>query len=237
MELSQGVIRPGIVRKVEEGNIIKASVPGLFSAEDPPEKLPPIRLFTSNFPNSITCVKELDEVWVLSFNDNPAELYWMRKDDQADAQINRDSLDDVKDKKIKPGKSAEVIFNKNDGGSQTALYASQESGTVLKKDDAYVQLDADGNINMGIGYPARDIKISKECIVIGAGSSAGKPQPTVLGDNLEKVLNDVVEALATIQGAAKKNPYTMQIALCLEPCILKLQNEANSILSSNVKIS
>ena len=237
MEFAEGRMRPGVVRKVEDGGIIKASVPGLFSVEDPPEKLPPIRMFPCGAANSITQVKELDEVWVLNFEDNPAELYWIRKDDQEDAENNRKALDDTDNEKIKPGKSAEVIFNKNDGGSQTALYASQESGTVLKKDDAYVQFDADGNINMGIGYPARDIKISKECIEIGAGSSAGKPQPTVLGNNLEKVLNDVVEALATIQGAAKKNPYTMQIALCLEPCILKLQNETNSILSSNVKIS
>ena len=237
MDLSQGVLRPGVVRKVEEGNIIKASVPGLFSAEDPPEKLPPIRLFSSNAPNSVTSIKELDEVWVLSFNDNPAELYWMRKDDQEDAQTNLEALNDTKDEKLKPGKDVDVVFNKNDGGSQTAIYSSKSSGTVLKKDDSHVQLDSDGNIKMGIGYPARDIKISKEGIEIGGGSSASKLQPAVLGDNLEKVINDVVEALATIQGAAKKNPYTMQIALCLEPCITKLQNEANSILSSNVKIS
>lgn len=237
MDFAEGRMRPGVVRKVEGGGIIKASVPGLFSAEDPPEKLPPIRMFPCGVANSITQVKELDEVWVLNFEDNPAELYWIRKDDQEDAEDNRKALDDTDNEKIKPGNATEVIFNKNDGGQQGSLYFSKESGVVLRKDDSYVQINSGGDINMGVNYPARDINITQEGIVIGGGSDASKPQPAVLGDNLEKVLNDVVEALATIQGAAKKNPYTMQIALCLEPCILKLQNEANSILSSNVKIS
>lgn len=237
MDLSRATLRPGTVRAVGPKNTIKVSAPGLFSAEDSPENLPPVKLFSPTAANSITSVKELDEVWVLSFDDNPEALYWMRKDDSFDAEEDRKALDDLdeKEKAMQPGKAPEVVFNKNDKGSQGSLYFSEESGMVMKKDKSYVNIEKGGDINMAIDYPGRAIKIAKEGITIG-GSDAAKPQPAVLGENLQDVIDLLTEAIATIQGAAKKSPYTMQIALALEPLTTKLQNQASAICSSNVKI-
>lgn len=239
MDLINGHIRPGIVRWVDEKNpkIIKVSAPGLFSDQDPADKLPPVKLFSSPAANATTSVKVLDEVWVLNFDNNPTDLYWMRKDDSHDAAADAAALNDTKKDDIKPGKAAEVVMNKNDGGSQGSMYFSNESGVVVKKDDSYIQIGNNGDITMDINYPGRTVKITKEGIILGAGSSAAKPQPVALGDNLQDVINKLSEAIATIEGAAKKNPYTMQIALALAPITLSLQNISSSILSSNVKAS
>jgi hypothetical protein len=235
MKLTNATLRPGIVRAVEKGNQIKVSAPGLFSAEDPPEKLPPVKLFSSPSANAVTSVKELDEVWVLSFSDNPAELYWMRKDDSLDAEDAKEELDKTNDESQKMGEHPEIIFNQNDEGSRGAIYFSKESGLVIKKDDSCIHLKGNGDIVIDGGFPGSRIEISKTNITIG-GMKASPAQPAVLGDNLQDVIDLITESLAAIQGAAQKSPYTMQIALALAPRVAKLQNESSAICSQNVKI-
>ena len=75
-----GELRPGTILEVltDEG-VIKASVPGLFSAQDQ-EVLPPIYPFCVGGSNTFSTPNVGDEVWVLSFTDNLQQLYWFRKD-------------------------------------------------------------------------------------------------------------------------------------------------------------
>lgn len=233
MKLSEGIIRPGTVRQVLENGVIKVSAPGLFSDEDTPDSLPPVYRFASGGTNSSTSVEVLDEVWVLSFNDNPTQLYWIRKDNDIMSDHANKSLQETSEE-IRPGKNAEILFNKIDQGSQGSIHYSAESGMVIKKDDCIIQLDKSGNIKIYNDAPGKIIEINNNKILIGGNET--NTQPAVLGNNLQLVINDITEAIATVQGAAMKSPYTMQIALALAPLVAKLQMESNGILSNNVKV-
>ena len=89
MKLMAGTLRPGTVLKVEEGGVIKASAPGLFSAEDDVELLPPIYPSFIGNSNQYSQPEEYDEVWILQFSDNPLELHWIKKDAQ---DVNNEEL-------------------------------------------------------------------------------------------------------------------------------------------------
>ena len=84
MKLINGILRPGNILEVLDNGKIKASAPGLFSAEDPLELLPPIMPFyelMGSHANSYSTPIVGEECWVLNMQDNPLQLYWFRKDD------------------------------------------------------------------------------------------------------------------------------------------------------------
>ena len=84
MKLINGILRPGNILEVLDNGKIKASAPGLFSAEDPLELLPPIMPFyelMGGHANSYSTPIVGEECGVLNMQDNPLQLYWFRKDD------------------------------------------------------------------------------------------------------------------------------------------------------------
>ena len=66
--------------EVDEKGIIKASVCGLFSDQDEPENIPPIYQFPLGGANNFSSPKKDDEVWVMFFDDNPLDLFYIRKE-------------------------------------------------------------------------------------------------------------------------------------------------------------
>ena len=79
----------------DEKGIVKASCCGLFSDQDDPEKLPPIYQFPLGGANNFSLPKKDDELWVMFFDDNPMELFYIRKDNFPE------NLQDILSKKYK----------------------------------------------------------------------------------------------------------------------------------------
>ena len=81
MDMNFAHIRPGRVLSVEDNKgTIKACCCGLFSEEDEIDKLPPIHQFPLGGANNFSSPSVDDEIWLLFFDDNPLELFYIRKD-------------------------------------------------------------------------------------------------------------------------------------------------------------
>ena len=222
MKLANGILRPGRVLEVLDGGKIRAEVPGLFSADDK-DKLPPIYPFLSSHSNSYSHPKEYDEVWILSFSDNPLQLHWFRKDNISE-----------NDKNILSEENVEILCNRETGMDWATIYFSDGSGWIISKGDSKIQINKEGNILLYTPNPHRIIDINDKCISIGSeGESA---HPAAKGDNVVDILNDICGLFGAIQKVSLANPYTALIGTTITPKLLKIRNKIGSISSQHVKI-
>lgn len=210
MKLFNGILRPGIVLKVLENGIIKASAPGLFSMEDCPldnpdeDKLPPIHPFNELIgchANSFSKPEKYDEVWVLNFTDNPMQLYWFRKDEH---DINNSNIDTS-------GTHVEILCNREAGCSWASLYFTDGSGWTISYNDGRLWIDKDGHIELGmVGTPHRTITIQQDGIHLG--DAGGAAHPVAYGDKTVEMFNNVFKIFMAAAKAAATNPYTATLA-------------------------
>lgn len=199
MKLSSGSLRPGLVVKtLDEGKII-ASAPGLFSSKDV-DKLPPIYPFTGHHANKFSSVNPGDEVWILNFNDNPLQLYWFRKDNHPE-----------NNKELLKEQNVEIICNREAGTGWATIYFSDGSGWVIKNDESFIKISANGDITLSKNEPHRKIIIDDDAIKIGGSSS----HPAVYGDVLQDVLEKLQIMLQLMQKAAITNPYTLALGTAM----------------------
>ena len=217
MKLSQGILRPGKVLEVLENGNIKASAPGLFSAEDQ-SNLPPIFPFTSWHANSYSAPEVGDEVWILNLMDNPLQLYWFRKDKYEQNSI-------IKEENV------EVICNRETPMSWATIYFSDGSGWVIKNDDSIININSDGDIVLSRPESHRNISIKSSGIELG-----GDSHPAVYGDELIKILYKIQIALSAVQVAASSNIITMPIGAAINSCANDLAVMIPKIVSPHVRL-
>lgn len=139
MKLGNATLRPGRILEVSTDVLgeIKAEAPGLFSKEDPTEKLPPIMPFFLLHPNSYSTPVVDEEVWIINFNDNPRALFWLKKDDY---KVN---LDSFKDNEV-----LEVFCYRDLGDDKKAsLYFSTGEGWMMSS-NGIINIDKDGQIHI-----------------------------------------------------------------------------------------
>lgn len=225
MKLMAGTLRPGTVLKVEDGGVIKASAPGLFSAEDDVELLPPIYPSFIGNSNQYSQPEEYDEVWILQFSDNPLELHWIKKDAQ-----------DVNNEELGLGEETdvEILCNRKSGMGIAAVYFSNGTGWVMTKDNSKIQINHDGDIILSTGLPHGTLAVTGSGISLG---TEGKSKySAVLGEPLVDCLNEFLSALAKIGKTASANPYTAPIGALLLSLPAQLAQSVNSVLSSNVTL-
>ena len=223
MKFANAILRPGIVEQVLVDGQIKASAPGLFSAQDL-DKLPPIYPFFGGHANTYSEPVIGDEVWILNVLDNNRQLYWFRKD----------SFDDANGGLMQGG-NVEVLCNREFGGGLWAtIYFSDGSGWVIKRDDSKIQIDPDGNIILDTGIPYRciDVNISG----ISLGSRGESSHPAAYGDKIEDALLYIYTALEAIQLAADTNPYTKGISMALQAQLPKIEQTIPQVSSPNVTL-
>lgn len=225
MKLINATLRPGEVRSVEENGVIKASAPGLFSAVDPPENLPPIYpFFIGSNSRAFSLPEAGDEVWVMQFTDNPLQLYWFRKDSMSDlSHLNLSGEQDV-----------EVLCDRESGTGWATIYFSNGSGWVLQNNDSVINIKKDGSILLSTGMPHQSIEINGKGISLG--SEGGSQYSAVRGEPLIDVLNEILSALGRVGKAASANPYTASIGAVLTPLPAKTAQSVSAILSSNVTL-
>ena len=222
MKLVNAVLRPGkVIRVLEAGNIL-AEVPGLFSSQDI-DLLPPIEPFFHGAENAFSKPKEYQDVWVLNMEDNPQQLYWIRKDKLVE-----------KNGELLNEENVEILCNRESGIGWATIYFSDGSGWVIKKDESIIQIRQDGSIVMKVDWPHRAIEIAESSINIGTEGKAA--HPAAYGDKIEDILTDLCMLLKSMQLVANTNPYTVMLSKVMKPQIKSIQEKIGTISSQHVRI-
>ena len=226
MELSQGHIRPGRVLKVEdEKGIIKASCCGLFSDQDDPENLPQVYPFPLGGANNFSLPKVDDEIWLMFFDDNPMELFYIRKDNFPE------NLQDILSKKYK---EVEVLASREMPMGMVQLYFTDGDGWIIRNVDSVIQMRKDGSILLDSGSAHRKIDICNNSISLG--SEGGSAHPAAYADKIEnslKILNNMLNAMSK---AAKLTPFTVGIGVAIDALRPMYEQSIDEIDSPHVTL-
>lgn len=235
MKLADGELRPGVILEVlSTDGVIKAKVPGLFSAVDQ-EVLPPIYPFCVGSSNSFSTPNVGDECWVLFFHNNPEQLYWFRKDHFSTNNGDRNKMGSKKiGGNIQDQTNVEVLSSRESGLGWATIYFSDGSGWIIQNQDAIMQLDPDGNILLSTGAPHGDIEISDDGIAIG--TKGGAAHPACYGDRVADLFDNIINTLRAIQLASNSNPYTIAIGNAITKELSKYENDAEYIKSDYVTL-
>lgn len=221
MDFRNGHMRPGKVVDVLAGGVIKASVPGLFSGSDAADDLPPIHPFPFDGCNAFSTVEKDDEVWVMFFDNNPLELFWMRKDN------GNGYYDDY----LNDNKYVDILCLRRTPTSKAILLFSEGDGWLLKFKDSLLRINPKGEILLTNGSGHRSITINDDNVGIG-----GTTEPAVLGDKLVDCLNKLNKVLMLIEVTAKSSPYTIPISEAMSDAREAFADAINPIKSDNVRL-
>lgn len=223
MKLFKGIIRPGIVKEILENGEIKVSAPGLFSFEDDTSLLPPVLPWQigSNC-NSYSSPIIGDEVWVMSFEDNPLQLYWFRKD-----KIEYNKHIDIN------GENVEVLCNRDICGEWASIYFTDGSGWVISKGRSFIQIRPDGSICIDTNEPNRLVSINSTGINLGSEKAKSG---AAYGDATENALFALSALLRRVALTAVPNPYTTAIGNTLLQGLNSFEKHIPNITSTNVYI-
>lgn len=227
MRLACGEIRPGKVLEVlDEYGTIKGSCLGIFSDEDDPNLLPPIQQWPTTSCTSFNQPKVNDPIWVLSFSDNPQELFYTFQ-----ADIHNSSSHILGSKP----KDAQILASRDSDLGKAQLYYTSDDGWKMMKDDSRIQIDKDNDIEISKDdLEERSIKVDDDGVFLG---DKGKSQPAVLGEDLQDCLTSIYNALQALSESLKGNPYTSPAAPALDSKLPSIYNKINKILSKTVNVS
>lgn len=226
MKLGVGQLRPGkVLEIVNNFGVIKASCCGLFSDQDAPENLPPIYPFQLSGVNTFNSIEKNDEVWVLSFEDNPYELLYIRKDNL------NENLNSLLSKEYK---TCDVLASRDTAQGMIQLYFTDGDGWIIRNIDSVIQIRKDGSILLDAGSAHRKIDISDDSISLGSiGSSA---HTGAYGDKIVETFNALNKILKCLVLSAKQSPFTCAIGIAVEALLDEFENAISQIESPHVTL-
>lgn len=226
MKLSQAHLRPGrVLELVDENGIIKGSCCGLFTDQDDPEKLPPIYQFPLGGANNFSSMHVDDEIWVLFFDDNPMELFYIRKD------IIPETLKDILSKKYE---EVEVLASREMPAGMVQLYFTDGDGWIIRNVNSVIQIRKDGSILLDAGSAHRKIDICDNCISIGSENES--EHTAAYGDKVVNTFNILNSMLDAIVQAANTSPYTVGIGTAITALKPKYESAIPEIESLHVTL-
>ena len=233
MKLFHGSVRPGkVLEIIEDGaGAIKASAPGLFTDADGTEVLPPIYPWPfGHHANSYSCPKVGEEVWVMSFTDNPLQLHWVRKDDFPENLKDLPLTDEAQ--------NLEVVVNREFGDSKWAiLYFSNDDGWMMRKgEDGAINIRNDGSILLKTKFDKRIIDICEDSISLGTEGKAD--DSAMLYSKWKEWADELLNQFkTTLMNAASANPYTANLVPAFQTVAAALQPKIEPIESKHVSIT
>lgn len=227
MKLSNGYIRPGIVKSVDIDGNVRAISPGLFSieSESDVDKLPPIMPgFIGGGPGIVSVPEVGEEIWILSFTDNPLQLFWFKKNQSPTSILDIENI----------GRNSEVLCNKKTEKGNALLYYSDSSGWVFGGKDAKVTLTPDGSILLDSSINEKSIHINDKTISIGSAEESA--HPAAYGDTIEEILTSLCELLMSVATSAVTNPYTASLGMEILYKLPSISEKIADISSDTVTI-
>lgn len=226
MVFSHAHMRPGrVLEVVDEKGIIKASVCGLFSDQDEPENIPPIYQFPLGGANNFSSPKKDDEVWVMFFDDNPLELFYIRKDNFPE------NLQEILGSKYK---ECEVLVSREMAAGMVQIYFTDGDGWIIRNIDSVINIRKDGSILLDAGSAHRKIDICDNSISLG--SEGGSAHPAAYGDKVVKSLNIINNMLNAISSAGKMFPYTIGMSTAIDALRPMFEQSIEEIESTHVTL-
>ena len=214
-------MRPGRVIEVLGSGNIKVTAPGLFSEEDK-DLLPTVMPFFGLHANTYSEPKLDDEVWVLNFDDNPLQLFWFRKDDRTEHNL-----------EIEGEENVEVLCNREAGTGYATIYFSDGTGWMFRNGSSFINILADGTIILNAnGNTVLHITDSG----ISLGSKNQSAHPGCFGDETQKALQMISSCLKAIRQAAQPNAYTAPIGAAIGSTPENLDQQAEAIKSNKITL-
>ena len=226
MVFSHAHMRPGrVLEVVDEKGVIKASCCGLFSDQDEPENLPPIYQFPLGGANNFSSPKKDDEIWVLFFDDNPLELFYIRKENVSE------NLNEILKTKHE---ECEVLMSKELTGGFVQFYFTDGEGWIIRNVDSVINMRKDGSIILDTGSAHRKIDICDNSISLG--SEGGSAHPAAYGDKVVKSLNILNNILNAVSAAGKMFPYTIGMSTAIDALRPMFEQSIEEIESLHVTL-
>lgn len=227
MKLIAGEIRPGVVVEVcDNVGTIRAAVPGYFSFEDDPSLLPPIFPFLKMSPTQFAKPAVGDNVWVLTFSDNPQELFYFFQGD-----VRNTAMDVLEG----DHQDVEILLKHKSGTSWAQLFFSDGTGWILQNDGSRIEISPSGTINIVASGDHAAISVGSHGVALGVENSRAT-EPAVLGNQLMKCLKGLADGLQEVAKAANANPYTIGLAPPLFSAFGKFESAIGDICSDYVTL-
>lgn len=226
MELNKGHIRPGrVLQVVDNKGVIKASCCGLFSDQDDPEKLPPVYQFSLGGANNFYTPHIDEEIWLMFFDDNPLELFYIRKENTSE------NLNSVLENNYE---ECEVLVSKELTKGFIQLYFTDGEGWIIRNFDSVIQMRADGSILLDTGSSHRAIDINEDNISIGSIEKSA--HTAAYGDEVVNTFNKVVSILNTMITTCAQLPEIAILGTNIKSGIPQLEAAIDKIESQHVTI-
>ena len=224
MKLVNATIRPAtVIEVVDKIGTIKVSSPGMF-CEDDKDNLPPVYPFFTGNRCSFSMVDVDDEVWLLSFSDNPLQLYYFRKD-LLKEEFEDITTDDTKD--------LEVLASRDSGTGKARIYFQEKDGWIIQNQDSIIQI-LEEQILLKTPNSHRTIDISSNGISLG--TEGGSAEPAVLGNKLVQTLNILDNVLKSLASASSSSPYTIHLGGVLNAIQPMFSDSIPKITSAHVTL-
>lgn len=217
MKLAHGTLRPATVIEVLDDGQIKVDAPGLFDAQDK-DGCPPVYPFYGQHANSFSSVAVNDEVWVMSFADNPLQLHWIRKDDFG--AVNGDLME---------GETVDIFMNRKTGKGNAILMYSDEVGWVMRLNGATIGITQSGDIVLDPG------ELGGHLIMPNANISTGA-RPVALGDTMKDICMSISSYMKSTAKVLKANTMTMAASDPLEALASEIDKKLTEIESTTLKV-
>lgn len=226
MRLRDMDVRPGKVLRVEDNyGTVKASCCGIFAETEDPELLPPAIPFFKTSSTSFCSPHEDDKVLVWVNQNNPQQVYYtfMGNVEANDKSVLEQGNEDVEIVAMRPHDEEEpsiLVYTEEEGWKmkdiKTGITASDEDGVEISHNDRKFK-----------------VRVDDEGILL-ADDKEQRKEPAVLGDALEDVLNDIVDAISTIQQSSASDPYLASLSASLAPKVAAIKIGISKIKSKNV---
>ena len=229
MKFASSFIRPGTVMEIVDNyGTIKASSPGLFSVDDDPSMLPPIIPFVQVGSSSYSSVLKDETVWIFHDDTNSQLFFYLRLNQLSQS---------VKDILDSGDENQEIVFSRDTSKGLYQMFFNDGTGIKFMKDDNYIQISPEGNIDIVTEKNNRSISLSDDSICIGKKSDdAGSVMNhAAYGEKVEDCLNTINNILMQLQTLSTPNPYTAALAPAFAT-LPKLAAQIEQITSSDVKI-
>lgn len=217
MNLNKAILRPATVASiVNDYNVIKVYAPGIFANGSNIEDLPPVYPLLETNSNSFAKLAVGDLVWLLSMEDNPQELFWVRRPEYTFGMEGEDMSKD----------GLEVVMRRPSGAGWAEIMFSNGDGLIMQNGGSNIQLKQDGSISIHYDAPKSDIVINGKGIQLGSDA-----HPAARGDKTIEAMQFIKQFLIALGVAATANPYTMPLSGAINKYIQQFDDNIKEIES------
>lgn len=204
---------------------VRATVPGLFDdSEMDINGMPWIYPITMTGYQGFSKLINGSKIWVFKQEENYKEFWYMPM-----FEMNGNTRDTILSDYNEP----EVLISRSAGDQSVYIYYTDKQGIVIKYGTAGITINSNGEIIMKSN--GGQVSISGGKVYMGNSEAT---EQAILGNSLNKTLNNLVNDLQKLAEEALKTPYTAKLTQPIIDTANNLQNGiGKKILCDNTVVS